>query len=383
MVDNRGPELTAVCSTFVAMAFVSTVLRVHVRLRMVRNFGWDDGWMVLAMLTYIMFTACAISGVHWGTGRHMYELDAEHKMKAMRFWWLCYVSYCTTMIAAKMSIGIFLLRVTVTKLHRYIIYTAMTLTLVSGLVFFFVTLLQCTPVSYFWGRFVGERGSCIDVNVIIGLTFLYSAISALSDGTFGILPIFLVWNLNMSRNSKLMLIPILSMACVASVAVIVRMPFVMDFRSPDFLWATLDIAIWSDIEQGLAITAGSLATLRPLYRVFAARFGLSHFVSNQKASGKGTQERYKTPSSNKPKRSGPFSLITLTRPEKARADGDSEEYTLGDLPPLPLAESDEEKPHDKGFSTWRIQAGDSEEDLNKSSIRGVTMQDNMFAGRGH
>lgn len=39
--------------------------------------------------------------------------------------------------------------------------------------------------------------------------------------------------------------------------------------------ATLDIAIWSNVEMGLAIAAGSLATLRPLVRICLARFGLS------------------------------------------------------------------------------------------------------------
>lgn len=36
--------------------------------------------------------------------------------------------------------------------------------------------------------------------------------------------------------------------------------------------ATTDVAIWSTVEEGLAITAGSLATLRPLFRVLANKF---------------------------------------------------------------------------------------------------------------
>jgi hypothetical protein len=51
MVDNRGPELLAVCSLFVAMAFVSVALRCYVRLRLVKAFGWDDGFMVLALVS--------------------------------------------------------------------------------------------------------------------------------------------------------------------------------------------------------------------------------------------------------------------------------------------------------------------------------------------
>jgi hypothetical protein len=117
------------------------------------------------------------------------------------------------MIMAKTSIGLFLLRVTIKPIHRWIIYIAMGLTVLTGLVFFFVTLLQCAPLSYFWDK-SSQTGSCINVDVIIALTFLYSAVSVFCDFTFAILPIFLVWNLNMSIKTRIMLIPILGMACV-------------------------------------------------------------------------------------------------------------------------------------------------------------------------
>lgn len=58
----------------------------------------------------------------------------------------------------------------------------------------------------------------------------------------------------------------------ASSAVIVRLAYVETFRDPEFLYATVPIAIWSEIEMSLAITAGSLSTLRPLYRLLAERF---------------------------------------------------------------------------------------------------------------
>jgi len=160
-----------------------------------------------------MFATCAIGGVHYGTGRHASDLTYEQSYKALRYWWLCYIAYGLTMISAKISIGLFLLRVAVNPIHRRIILVVMGLTALTGTVFFFVTLFQCSPISFFWFRQM-EGGTCVNVNVIIGLTFLYSAVSAVCDFTFGLLPIFMVWNLNMARDAKLMLIPILSMACV-------------------------------------------------------------------------------------------------------------------------------------------------------------------------
>lgn len=139
------------------------------------------------------------------------------------------------MLLAKISIGFFLLRVTVEHIHIWIIWSAMAITAATGIVFFFVTVLQCSPVSFFWSRAVGGKGTCLDMEVIVALTYFYSAISALCDFTFGILPIFMLWNLNMSRTTKIAVAPILSMACIASAGILVRMAYVHDFRDPDFL----------------------------------------------------------------------------------------------------------------------------------------------------
>jgi hypothetical protein len=69
--------------------------------------------------------------------------------QTLQYWWLCYIGYCLAMILSKISIGVFLLRVTVQKIHKWIIYAAMAITGFTGAVFFFVTVFQCTPISYF------------------------------------------------------------------------------------------------------------------------------------------------------------------------------------------------------------------------------------------
>lgn len=146
---------------------------------------------------------------------------------------MCYIWYCVTMIASKISIGVFLLRLTVSRTHHYILYLVMFLSVVTGIVFFFVTLFQCHPVTYFWYK--DQDGSCIDTKIIAALTYLYSAFSVICDFTFALLPIFLIRSLQIDRKVKFALIPILSIACVASIAVAVRFVYINDFTKPDFL----------------------------------------------------------------------------------------------------------------------------------------------------
>lgn len=53
-IENRGPELTAVCATFVTTTVIAVALRCYVRLRIVRNFGIDD-WVMVGALVSVSF----------------------------------------------------------------------------------------------------------------------------------------------------------------------------------------------------------------------------------------------------------------------------------------------------------------------------------------
>lgn len=68
---------------------------------------------------------------------------------------------------------------------------------------------------------------------------------------------------------------VLGLGAIASLATIVRVPYVVTLtQTNDFLFATVDVAIWSTVEPGVGITVVSLATLRPLFRSCLERAGL-------------------------------------------------------------------------------------------------------------
>lgn len=64
-----------------------------------------------------------------------------------------------------------------------------------------------------------------------------------------------------------MIIPLTSMNS-GSTATIIRLPYTktLEGYKGDFLHRTTDFAIWSTVEVGLGIAAGSIATLRPLMK---------------------------------------------------------------------------------------------------------------------
>ncbi|KAJ6103511.1 hypothetical protein N7486_005938 [Penicillium sp. IBT 16267x] len=267
--DSRSQAILIVTAVFLAISLLAVSLRIFVRTHVVKAFGKDDVFMLLAMILNLAFALCGFLGVKYGMGRKLVHFQVDGREddfhKALLCWWLGQIFYVITCVVAKVSIIITLLRITVDRVHAYILYAAITLATAVGLVFLFFTIFECSPVDYFWNRQT-ETGTCISTDLLIGIAYLYSVGAAVTDLTIGLLPVALLWNLRMNQRTKIAIIGILGIGCIASAAVIIRIPFIKNYKSTEFLYNTYQISIWSNVEAGLGITAGCLTTLRPLVR---------------------------------------------------------------------------------------------------------------------
>jgi len=54
----------------------------------------------------------------------------------------------------------------------------------------------------------------MDIEVIIGMTYLYGSVSLATDVAFGLLLVALIWKLRVDRRTKVLITPFLAMACV-------------------------------------------------------------------------------------------------------------------------------------------------------------------------
>jgi hypothetical protein len=172
-------------------------------------------WRRLTAETQIVFVAYTIfssTGAVYGTGQHKTDLSEERYATATKWWFMCYSTYGGTMFFVKLSIAWFLLRVTVSRVHRWIIYTAGLLSCASCLCYILVALFQCSPISYYWDR--DQTGSCIDIHIVVWLLYMYSTFAVISDFTFALLPAWVVSHLNMKKSMKIALIVLMGMGCM-------------------------------------------------------------------------------------------------------------------------------------------------------------------------
>ncbi|KAE9363787.1 hypothetical protein N431DRAFT_422815 [Stipitochalara longipes BDJ] len=284
-VAGRGPQVAGVAGFFLALSTITILLRCYCRALVVKSFGLDDWSALVAWILFVFFCTFAITGVHHGTGQHSVDLPPTEIPVGLKWWWACEPVYVLSNMALKFSIGVMLLRIAVSKTHKIIIWVTVSVLEIYGLAYFLLFVMQCLPSSYFWTRYTGGTGSCIDPTITVNATYAYSAISCAADWTLGLLPISLVWNLQMNPRTKLSVAAILALGAIASTATIVRIPYVKDLSNQeDFLYATTDVAIWSTSETGIGIAASSFATLRPLFRTFLSRSRLLGGSSSQGAS---------------------------------------------------------------------------------------------------
>ena len=87
----------------------------------------------------------------------------------------------------------------------------MAMILVFSTFYLLLAIFQCRPVTYFWGQYAGETGTCLEKSVFPNATFAHSAVSATADFVLGILPVCIIWDLKMNLQTKMSVGVVLSL----------------------------------------------------------------------------------------------------------------------------------------------------------------------------
>ncbi len=78
-------------------------------------------------------------------------------------------------------------------------------------VFFFVTLFQCSPPSHFWEQVFQKPGSCGNQDVVPATGIALSVVNAVCDFVLALLPITMIWDVQLNMRTKLTVAALLSM----------------------------------------------------------------------------------------------------------------------------------------------------------------------------
>ncbi|KAF2125177.1 hypothetical protein P153DRAFT_349541 [Dothidotthia symphoricarpi CBS 119687] len=250
---------------------ISTILRFRIRAQR-KAWGADD-WAMLVNIPFWLVSTVATLGMAWsGVGAYDATLSAEQKANSMLWFYVFQEPWCFTLITIKWSIGFALIRIANgMKWIEYVIYTCLAVTLVvmggTGMYLFF----QCMPIEKNWHTAV--PGTCQDRSIQTVLSYAVAAVSISTDWVFAILPIFLLWNIQLDPRVKASVVGLLGLGIFASIAPIVRLKFLIGMNDQSrFLQNLSSILAWATAEMNVGMLVANLPACRPLLERAIHRF---------------------------------------------------------------------------------------------------------------
>jgi len=241
------------------------MLRVYVRAAMLKVMGVDDYLSIGAMACSVGVLICFVGETKLGVGRRSRDISTQALSKIDH--WMFFHSLMVTIgiSLVKISIAFFLLRLVQAKAYkRFLVGMIVFLTLFclscAGTLIF-----ACIPVSAQWNFAQKATAKCFSINTFTAIGLYNSTVNIITDVLFAVLPVPMVWNLQVNKRTKVTLTLILGLgffACAASIVKTVLQSKVLSTPDP---FRNDSYYIWNDIELNVGILAASLPTLRPLF----------------------------------------------------------------------------------------------------------------------
>ncbi|KAK3488836.1 uncharacterized protein B0T23DRAFT_321132 [Neurospora hispaniola] len=218
------------------------------------------------------------------------------------FWFFMFeVFYCVNIIPVKLSISLALIRIAENrKGFIYVQYGVMTMFTIMNMIAGFYIIFQCNPVSAAWDTDAIQDGAkCNPAEYLADIYYATTAVNIFTDWVTAFMPIPLLWNVQLNRNTKISVICVLGLGFFASISACVRLKYTVNLTAQEnYLYALADIVIWGYAENGMGLIVGCLMTLRPLLREVLRLGGdTSHKQSNGTSGAgygfgtRGTQRR--------------------------------------------------------------------------------------------
>ncbi|KAF8860571.1 hypothetical protein BDZ45DRAFT_724503 [Acephala macrosclerotiorum] len=264
--DYNGNQLVTVAAIFLTLTYIAVLLRCYVRIRITNAFQLDDWLMVISQVVFTFSCSCILRGVHYGIGRHNGALSIPNQIESLKYQAFATLSYIANMMFIKLSIAIFLLRIAIQRPYIWILRISMVVVAIWSIAIFIYELFQCIPIAAQWD-FTIKNAKCESGNSFAAAAYSISVMTIVTDWLYALLPIPMIWKVQMSLQAKTTVVFILSLGIFASIATLIRLKYIVDLTVvSDLLFTGTTAMVWTLVEPGVAITAASLVTIRPLLR---------------------------------------------------------------------------------------------------------------------
>lgn len=293
---NLGPVFLGVDWAIFSVSTIVVVIRLYTRIWITRNVGWDDALIALTQSMHI----CRIPPDQFvdtinRLGQHRSALFVENHRNFLKYSYLDMAQFFIALATCKISICLFLLRLSQFNKLRRVLWSLMGFLVISHLILFLLVVLKCDPVRKAWD--LSTPGKCFSKNSVKAINIVQGGESAIyqtrkwninlthlslliSDRFHCVaFPIVLLRNLNICRQSYIGLCCLKGLGIATGAIAIARTATMYQIKSPDLSWVGVLNAIARIFEVNIGNIAACIPILKPFTRYVYA-----------KATGKGPHQ---------------------------------------------------------------------------------------------
>ncbi|KAL2037557.1 hypothetical protein N7G274_009669 [Stereocaulon virgatum] len=271
-----------VATTVLCLLFATLAVTVRLAVNLSgpnKKLRVEDYTSLVSWLGLVWTCLLAVLETRKGLGRHQWDVPIADMKTLLKLNYFTRVYYAPTILAAKLTILLQLMRIFVTT-KRGLVFRLIQFLIWSNVCFYIghllVIIFQCTPVPKAWNASIG--GHCIAKNV--GL-LASSTINVLSDVLILILPLWTIWHLKMPIQKKVSVSAAFAAGIFAVFAGIMRLDYSVQMNNAtDLTFVRLQHGMWTTAEITTAIICASL----PLIPKFLSLFRQQHREFTSSAS---------------------------------------------------------------------------------------------------
>ncbi|KAI8931223.1 hypothetical protein NX059_011571 [Plenodomus lindquistii] len=337
MVDNRQPEALAIVCVFTVVSFLFVAARIWSRC-IGRNFAWDDYLIIISMILLVGDTIGTwVYILLSGTGFHVYDLPkrtVHEQLVALHWNFSVQMVYHPLMFTIRASIIMFLFRMKDKRRRiRWSLHLVFWLNVMYCIGTSLVNMFQCTPIRYVWSKPEMDKldadgniipgGKCIDARTFI---LTSCALSIFMDLIIIPIPSIMVWGLQMSRRTKVLVVGVMSLGWIATGVSVGRFIVYYYRFAPDMKDRTWNIGIAISIaEPAVHIMTACAPATKLLFRYLFPYWGTHQSAGYY-------EDRTSTPQAWPSKTTG----------NRARLSGFSKfQFSFNERPDPPMIDPDE------------------------------------------
>ncbi|PNS14839.1 hypothetical protein CAC42_2068 [Sphaceloma murrayae] len=256
-------QLSAISTACLVITTIAVALRLYTRARILRKVDWDDYAMIAS---YLFFVATCVITLE--VSKNIDDLFRGRRLNMKQLTTLVMADACLyicSMLMLKLSLGFFFLRIFVVHVpQRMIIYSIIIASTLMSLAYLFFTTLSCGLIHGFFP----VHQECDSSTIYSIYSISWSSFNAFTDMTFVGISVHALWIANLPCRTKICASAVLVFGCLGGIASIVRIVILTTGSvGPAAFSMGVHSGHWTLVEDGLGITAASLACLRPLLRL--------------------------------------------------------------------------------------------------------------------